>query len=390
MANVKDTRVGVIGLGGMGQSHATQILEGKVPGFKLAAIADLLPDRRQFKADEQTLLRFEDGAACIASGELDAIIIATPHLSHPDLAIQGLEAGLHVLVEKPMAIHKAESERMIAAYQGKDQLVFAEMLNQRTDPLYIRIRKLIQDGELGAIHRIGWTITNWFRSEIYYSQSDWRATWAGEGGGVLLNQCPHQLDLWQWLFGMPQSIRAFCQFGRFHNIETEDDVTAYMEYADGASGVFITTTGDAPGVNRLEISAENGHLVAQDNAISFRRNTEPSQDFALATQGPFAAPECWDVTIPVEGVGEQHLGILKNFSAAIREDAELIGPAVEGIKQVELSNAMLYSTFTDSTVTLPLDSATYAAALQEKTDRSDLKGRAVVKQDVDDDFSKSF
>ena len=238
---MKEVRLGIIGLGNMGKVHARSIVEGRIPRSRLTAVADSNAGALKDFPDAKG---FTDSAELLKSGEVDAVIIATPHYSHTTIGVQALQAGVHVLVEKPISVHKADCERLIAAHKSKKQ-VFAAMFNQRTDPYYIKLRELIQSGELGEVRRINWIITNWFRTAAYYASGGWRATWAGEGGGVLLNQCPHNLDLWQWIFGRPQRVRAFCQLGRYHDIEVEDDVTAYMEYKNGATGVFITSTGDS-------------------------------------------------------------------------------------------------------------------------------------------------
>ncbi len=340
----------------MGAVHRRYIADGLVPRLEVTAVCDR--DPRTFPADP-AITTFNDSSALIRSGLVDAILVATPHYAHTAIGVDALQAGLHVLVEKPISVHKADCERLIAAHVGREKQVFAAMFNQRTDPFYQKIRALIQGGELGEIRRVNWIITSWFRTYAYYASGGWRATWAGEGGGVLLNQCPHNLDLWQWFFGMPTSVHAFCRFGHSHPIEVEDDVTAYMEYANGASGVFITTTGEYPGTNRLEITGERGKLVYENDQLRFTRNEVEMTEFSRTTKHAFAAPPVWDVSIPVSGHGDQHVGILQNFVDAILDGAALVAPAAEGIRSVELANAMLLSTFTGQTVTLPMDGATY-------------------------------
>jgi len=236
------------------------------------------------------------------------------------------------------------------------------MFNQRTDPRYIKLRQLIQSGELGEIRRVNWLITDWFRTEAYYASGGWRATWAGEGGGVLMNQCPHNLDLMQWLFGLPKKVRAHCQFGKFHDIEVEDACTAYLEYANGATGVFITTTGEAPGTNRLEVAAERGRVVVEGSGpLQWIRNVVPTAEFSKTSKGSFSRPETWNVEVPTPGANGQHNEILKNFADAILDGTALIGPAQEGINGVELGNSMLMSSLWDRTVELPLDAAAVEA-----------------------------
>ncbi len=352
----------------MGSAHTRMIASGKVEGMEMGAICDRNPERRDLFPD----IPFHgDAGDLIASDAVDAVLVATPHYDHTTLGIETLKAGKHLLVEKPISVHKADCEKLIAAHTDTS-LVFAAMFNQRTDPRYIKLKELIDDGHLGEIRRVVWNITSWFRTCHYYASGGWRATWKGEGGGVLLNQCPHQLDLWQWLFGMPRKLRAFCDIGRYHDIEVEDDVTCYMEYASGCKGVFITTTGEAPGTNRLEITAENGRVIidAGTEGISWDRNEVPMSEWSRTAEHGFGKPGTWKVHIPTSGSGPQHQGILQNFSDAIRKGTKLMAPAAEGIHSVELANAMLQSSFEERQVEFPLDGDAYARLLKEKIDAS--------------------
>lgn len=370
----------------MGSHHARNILDGKVPRLRLTALCDR--DAEKLKAFDG-VKTFTDTDALISSGEVDAVLIATPHYDHTTLGIKALEAGLHTLVEKPISVHKEDCERLIAAHTNKD-LVFAAMFNQRTDPRYIKLKELIDTGELGKINRVNWIITDWFRSYAYYASGGWRATWAGEGGGVLLNQCPHQLDLMQWLFGMPAKVRAFCQVSRYHEIEVEDDVTAYLEYASGANGVFITTTGEAPGTNRLEVAAERGRVVIEGDNLQWLRNEVETTAWSKTTTGGFQKPDRWEITIPTQGMGPQHVGIMQNFTEAILDGAKLIAPAAEGIHSVELANAMIHSSDTGSTITLPLDAAAYEAALKKKIANSTFVKQVDESAGKAEDMSQTF
>jgi predicted dehydrogenase len=382
---MKKVRLGIIGVGVMGSAHARSLLEGKVPRLELAALCDTNPETFQPFPGVPV---FTHSDALIRSGQVDAVLICTPHYDHTTIGIATLKAGLHVLVEKPISVHKADAERLIRAHTNKKQ-VFSAMFNQRTDPSYIKLRQMIQQGELGTIRRANWIITNWFRTQNYYDSGGWRATWAGEGGGVLLNQCPHQLDLWQWLFGMPDQVRAFCQIGRYHNIEVEDDVTATLLYKNGTTGSFITSTGEAPGTNRLEVAAERGKVVIENGEFRFTRNEVEMSPFCRNDPGKFTSPPVWNVQVPIAGGnGPQHLGILKNFTEAILDKVPLIAPAREGIHGVELANAMLMSSFLDKTVDVPLKGAAYEKLLKQKIAGS--KFKKVVKKVKNDDFSKSF
>lgn len=372
----KTVRLGIVGVGNMGNFHARYLQEGKIKGAELVAVADVDPAKLQPFAKLKT---FTDSRQLIRSRAVDAVLIATPHYDHTTIGIDALQQGLHVLVEKPIAVHKADAERMIAAYRKrpKKSQVFSAMFNQRTDPHYRRTRDLIQRGELGDIKRVVWIINDWFRPEFYYKSGGWRATWRGEGGGVLLNQCPHNLDLLQWLCGMPERVRAFCHLGKYHDIEVEDDVTAYLEYANGATGVFITATGEAPGTNRLEITGDRGKIVIEGGKVSWTRTEQSVAEFNKTTKAMFAAPETWNVDIPVNGKGGQHQEIMQNFVDAIRDGAPLLAPAIEGINAVELACAMLYSSATSKTVELPLNSAAYERHLKKLITTSRYKKPAV-------------
>lgn len=360
---MKGVRLGIVGVGTMGRFHLSKM--SGLRNVTVTAVCDSDRKRADQHAAEAKSKAYYDHRDLLKAGVCDAVLIATPHYSHTAIGIDALKAGLHVLVEKPISVHKADCERLIAAHRNRKQ-VFAAMFNQRTDPRYQKLRKLITDGELGQLDRVTWIITDWFRTEAYYGSCAWRATWAGEGGGVLLNQCPHNLDLWQWMFGMPQRVRGFCKLGRKHNIEVEDEVTAFLEYDSGCTGVFITSTGEAPGTNRLEVAGELGRVIIEGNSIRFTRNEVSSTKFLKTTPEPWARPDIWNVEIPVNGTGGQHGEVLQNFIDAIVEGTPLIAPAAEGIKSVELGNAMLYSSETGKTVALPLSSRAFAAMLKAR------------------------
>lgn len=377
-------RLGVIGAGGMGGSHANRILKGEVPRCELVAICDINPEVFE-KFPEQK--HFKSSEELIRSGEVDAVVIATPHYGHTTIGIDALENGLHTLVEKPISVHKADAQRLIEAHKNKEQ-VFSAMFNQRTDPKYRRIKKIIDSGELGEIRRTNWIITDWFRSEKYYRSGGWRATWEGEGGGVLLNQCPHQLDLFQWICGLPIRVTAIGGFGKYHNIEVEDDVTAIFEYENGATGVFITTTGEAPGTNRFEIVGDRGKIICENNKVTFIRTEEFVSEWSKTTEERFGKPQVWNCEIPTNGSGDQHKGILNNFTEAILDGKELIAPAREGIRSVELGNAMLYSLMTNQPVDIPIDSAAYEKKLKQLIAESTYVKE--VDETADADLSGSF
>jgi len=380
-------RFGIAGLGNIGQVHAANLQkEDGIAGARLGAVSD--PDPSRLSAfREQGVAVFEDPQTMFRSGAVDAVIVAVPTFLHAPVGISALEAGLHVVMEKPLGRHKAEAERILAARCSDDQ-VFALMLNQRTKPVFQRAKRWIDEGVLGRIQRMSWTITDWFRPDIYYKASDWRATWRGEGGGVLMNQCPHNLDLLQWLCGMPTRVQGFCRIGHHHEIEVEDEVTAFLQFPGGATGVFTSSTGEAPGVNRLEIAGDGGLIICEGDRCVLKRNRVGTAEFSRSTRGMFSMPDHDDEWFKTGAPVNQHAEILRNVVAAIQDGVPLIAPAEEGLRSLELAGAMLYSSWTGAPVELPMDGEAFERALAERSARS--KPRTAPRQAAEVDISKSF
>lgn len=347
---MEKVRLGIIGYGNMGTSHAKNVFEGKIPKMELSAICDIAETRRAVaKQAYSDIPVFEKAEDLYKSGLCDLVIIATPHYYHPTLAIEAFRAGLNVITEKPAGVYTKQVLEMNEASEKSGKL-FGIMYNQRTNPMYQKIRELVKSGELGHIKRISWIITNWYRPQSYHDSGSWRSTWKTEGGGALINQNPHQLDLWQWMFGMPDRIKSFVSFGKYYDIEVEDDVTAYFEYDNGTTGTYITSTGEAPGTNRLEIACDMGRIVVEDDKIIFNRNTVSEREFNKTFTGVFGQPECWKCELPASGSGEQHVGILKDVTKALITGSSLLAPGVEGINGLTISNAIHYSAWTGETV----------------------------------------
>ncbi len=367
-------RIGIIGIGNMGSHHGKYLMEKGVPNAELTAVSDINPARIKWVRENwgESIRVFDKAEEMFAAGCVDGVMIATPHYDHPSLTIKAFEKGLHVLIEKPAGVYTKQVREMNEAAE-KSGKVFGIMYNQRTNPLYQKLKDLIQAGELGDIRRTNWIITDWYRSQSYYDSGGWRATWEGEGGGVLLNQCPHNLDLWQWICGMPKRVRAFCAYGKYHNIEVEDDVTAYVEYQNGATGLFITSTADAPGTNRFEITGDRGKVVAENGKLLFWRLRVPERQFNREYKGGFGQPECWKCEVPTNGIETAHQGITTDWVNGILKGTPLLAPGVEGINGLTISNAMHLSSWTDSWVDLPLDEALFYQMLQDKINKSSFK-----------------
>ncbi len=386
---MEQVKIGIIGVGNMGSDHSKRITNGDVPELKLVAVADRSLARRDWAKENlpEDVKIFNEGDELIDSGICDAVLIAVPHYQHPTLAVRAFEKGLHVMCEKPAGVYTLAVREMNEAAK-KSGKVFGMMFNQRTNCVYRKMHELVHSGELGAIKRVNWIITDWYRTQSYYDSGSWRATWDGEGGGVLLNQCPHNLDLIQWICGMPSRVRAFCHEGKWHDIEVEDDVTAYLEYPNGATGVFVTTTGDAPGTNRFEITLEMGKLVCelseQGTTLTLYKLAENEREFCRTCPQGFAKPEMEVIEVETDGQNPQHNGVLKAFAANILRGEPLVAGGEEGINGLTLSNAMHLSSWLDRTVELPLDEELFLSELNKRRANSNKKEeKEAVTFDVD-------
>jgi len=384
---MNEIRLGIIGVGNIGRHHANYLLDGKVKRARLTALCSVVPQELAPYRGRVPHL-FEDADVMLKSGEVDAVVIATPHYQHVTIGISALAAGLHIMVEKPIAAHKADAERLIEAAKARPKQVFAAMFQLRVEPRYQKLRQLLSQGELGRVMRVTWINTDWFRTDAYYASSGWRATWKGEGGGVLINQCLHNLDTLQWLMGMPSRIRAFCHLGKYRNIEVEDTVTAYMEWENGATGTFISTTAETPGTNRLEIAGSRGRLVLENDRMTFDRNEVDAVEFNRTTTSGFAKPETWRVEIPFGNATLAHAQLIQAFVDAILDGRSPLVAGEEGMQSIELANAILYSSLVDQTIALPLDGAAYEAKLNGLIAASRFQKQ--VKAPGGDDFEKSF
>lgn len=376
-------RLGIVGIGNMGSLHVQDLSENKVPNCYVTAVCDINPERLTWAKDwtknyNPDLKTFENYKDMFADGCIDAVLIATPHYLHPVIGIDAFNAGLHVLSEKPAGVYTKQVEEFmeVARKSGK---TFGIMLNQRTEPYYQKIREIVRSGELGELKRCVWIITNWYRTQDYYNSGGWRATYAGEGGGVLINQCPHNLDLWQWIYGMPKRIRAFAYNGKYHDIEVEDEVTAYAEYENGSTGVFITTTGEFPGTNRLEISGSLGKLVYENGKLMMTRLSQDERKYCYEAKDGFGKIEATTEEIIPTGVGKGHRQIIQNFTDNILSGTPLLAPGYDGIYSLSISNAMILSSWTNDWVELPNDGEKYWAMLQERIKTSKVKKNVVSK-----------
>lgn len=363
-------KVGIIGIGNMGSAHFSLISNGAIEGMTVKAVCDIDKEKlKRVKESCPNISAFESYNDLLKESEIDAVIIAVPHPLHAEIAVRAFESGKHVLVEKPVDITVSAAERLNKAAKQSGK-IFGIMFNQRTNGLFKEARRIVKSGEIGELKRSVWIITNWYRTQSYYNSGSWRATWKGEGGGVLLNQAPHNLDLWQWICGMPSSVTAFCNVAKYHDIEVEDEATIYAEYENGATGVFITSTGDCPGTNRFEITGTRGKLVLENGLLKLWKLKEDERVICKESREGFVNPE----TVYTEFTSEKetaHAGILQNFANAVIYGEELLAPGYDGINELTVSNAAYLSEWKgNKKITLPFDTAEYDRLLAEKRSNS--------------------
>ena len=364
-------RYGIIGLGNQGSHYVKYIFDrdGAVDAY-VSAMCDINPakiENIKAKTTNTEAVYFENYIEMLDSGLCDAVLVEVPHYQHPEMVIECLKRGIHVICEKPAGVYTKQVREMNEA-ASRSEAKFAMMFNQRTNCLYRKMREMIAAGEIGELQRVTWIITDWYRTQNYYDSGSWRATWEGEGGGVLFNQCPHQLDLVQWVVGkLPKYVNGFCKFGKWHDIEVEDDVTAYFEYDNGATGMFITSTGETPGTNRFEVSGTRGKLLCEGGKLWFYKNESDAQEHSKTANSGFAKPACELIEVETDGLNPQHAGIINNFTRALLGKEEFFVEGVEGINGVELMNAIeLSGWYGGARVELPIDEDEYLAQLNER------------------------
>ncbi len=392
----KKIRLGILGLGNMGSEHCQNLKAGKCPEIDLVAVCDLKPKRLEWAKNElgEQVALFDDAEKMMDSGLIDSILVAVPHYDHPKYSVMAMKKGLHVMVEKPAGVYTKQVIEMNKIADECD-VTFGIMMNLRTAPIYQKMKEIIASGEMGEIRRVSWLVTTWYRPQFYYDSGDWRATWAGEGGGVLLNQCPHNLDMLQWVCGMPSKVTAHLHFGKWHNIEVEDDVTAYLEFPNGATGTFITSTGDAPGSNRFEVTLDKGKILAELNSdgkfltVWKSENGMTEQEFSATNTLPFGSMKFVKEEIDVNARSGGHPAVLNAFAAHILRGEPLLANGREGINGLTISNAMHLSAWTGKTVELNnLDHDLYYEELMKRVATSRRKANVVEAEPVD--MSKTY
>lgn len=372
-------RLGIAGFGAQGSRYAQLLADGMVPNAEIGAICSRNPAKAEVVASTYPGVPcYDDYLAMLDSGDVEAVVICGPHYLHPQMGIDALERGIHVLVEKPAGVYTRQVQELIDCAASRPELAFAVMFNQRSNPLYRAVKQIVASGAIGQIRHSSWIITTWWRPQGYYDQSPWRGTWGGEGGGVLVNQAPHQLDLWQWICGMPQSVYAKVGYGFRRDIAVEDEVTVVVDYGEGATGVFITATHDLVGTDRFEILGDDGKIVVENSGTAtVTRLTRPERELSEAMgtddvrrllSGQLDPADYYSTEViefPSQGAA-QHAGVLENFAAHILDGTPLIAPGPDGIDGVRLANAIHLSSWAGREVSIDFDEGEYLAGLNRR------------------------
>lgn len=371
-------RFGIVGVGNQGSTYMLKLFDReKIKNGVVTAVCDINPAKIEAireKTVNENVTYFSDYETMLDSGLCDAVLIEVPHYSHPEMVEQALKRNIHVICEKPAGVYTKQVKEMNAAAE-QSSAKFAMMFNQRTNCLYRKMREIVRSGGIGELQRVTWIITDWYRTQQYYDSGSWRATWEGEGGGVLINQCPHQIDLVQWVVGeLPETVNAFCQYGKWHDIEVEDEVTAYFRYKNGATGVFITTTGETPGTNRFEISGSKGKLLCENGKLMWYKNEVDGLEWSKTAKEGFKKPKCEKIEVETDGLNPQHEGIINNFANALLGMEPFFVEGKEGINGVELMNAIELSGWNNGEeIRIPVDEDRYLRELNAHRAVSRLK-----------------
>lgn len=374
-------RFAVVGTGNIGQQHINLLRSGDIKNAELVATVS-----RSGAAVAASVPHFSSLESLLDEDCCDAVLIATPTMDHVTAAQLAAERGLHVLLEKPLAMSVGQSQALIDSIPSDIQ--FAVMLNQRFHPAYSAIKQLLNDGRIGSIQRYTWTMTAWYRPDVYYKVSRWRGTWPGEGGGLLINQCIHNLDIMQWLFGLPDRLSAKVAFGRYHDIDVEDEVTAILEHDSGSVGLLQASSGEAPGFNRLEIIGDEGVITWDDKELTLLKADQSVSEHCATTREMFGMPSFTRETVSLDEGVNQHARVVQNFVDALTQGSSLLTPASEGLGSLQLANGMLLSQWDDTAIALPIDSHRYEQLLSERIASSSLREAQNIEVEID--MEKSY
>lgn len=361
----KTVRIALIGFGSMGKNYARMLYAGLVPELKLSGVCcrngagqallrEEFPGVRIYENVEQ-MQRHEE--------EFDAVLIVTPHATHVELGFAMAKLGKHFLMDKPAGVYASRVQELVEFCRERG-VSFGMMFNNRMLPAFRIAQDYIRSGKLGRLHRAVWVCNSWYRSPVYHRSAPWRSSWQGEGGGLLINQNQHYLDIWQWLFGMPEKLYAAMEFGRYNDFAVDDAVDIQFVHSGGFHGTMVSATGEAPGVNRLEIWGEKGCLTVQDGArVFWDENALSTVEFGKVNEVPFGTPPHTRVEIPVEKAENPYLLAFGNFAGHLLRGEPLFADGMDGLRTVQLTNAAYLSGWQEKRVSVPVDAEAFQKEL---------------------------
>lgn len=361
---MEQVSVALIGFGGMGRIYAQMIFAGLAPGMKLAGVC-CRNEEGQLLLKEKFpgVAVYMDAEDMASHGEdYDAVIIVTPHTTHIPIGWQFARLGKHILMDKPAGISAGEVEDLVR-YCEEQGLAFSMIFNNRQLPIFRAVKEKLDSGILGTLHRAVWVCNDWYRSPAYHASAGWRSSWAGECGGMMVNQNPHFLDMWNWFFGLPDKVYASMEFGRYNDFLVDDAIDLQLHYDSGFHGTFVSATGEAPGINRLEIWGSKGRLTMEGNKITLAENELSVEEFGRINQEKFAkipysvTEETFDGQVNPYGI------IMSNFANHLLHGEELLTTGRDGLRQIQLANAIYVSGWEERKVTLPVEEKCYLDGL---------------------------
>ena len=361
-------KTALIGFGGMGRTYAWMINSGMIPELKLTGICCRNAEGQKLIGEQYPgVATYPDVEAMADHAEdFDAVIIVTPHTSHVDLGMRFACMGKHILLDKPAGIDAGSVAGLLDACR-ENRAEFAMIFQNRNLPAFRKVKEMLEAGVLGTLHRAVWICNNWYRSPAYHRSAAWRSSWVTECGGLMINQNPHYVDMWNWFFGLPDRVYADMEFGRYNDFLVDDAVDIQFSYDSGFHGTMISATGEAPGVNRLEIWGSRGRLTVEETArLFFDENAMSTEEFGLVNTEKFAGIPHTQREIQLEETENLYVQILRNFGQHLLDGVPLIAEGIDGLRQVQLANAVYLSGWEGRKVALPVDNGAYLKGLSDR------------------------
>lgn len=370
MENEK-VRAVVIGFGGMGRQYVSMIHEGQIEGMELAGVCCRnAAGQAEIKSLYPKANIYRDVAATFEhAGEFDAVVIVTPHTTHVEIGKMAAKAGKHILMDKPAGVTTKEVKELIAAAH-KAGISFSMIFNTRFSGAYEKVKEMLLEGTAGKLVRAVWICNTWYRTPAYHRSAPWRSTWKGECGGLLINQCQHYLDIWQWLLGMPDQVYASVDYGKYNDFTVDDSVDLQFFYENGLHGTFISASGETPSVNRLELWGTKGRLCLKDGVkLTFDENVMSTEEFARVNTDIYGKLDHRIREISVKPQGETgYRRLFQNFTDHIRKGVPLLTDGNDGLRTLTLANGAYLSSWLGRKVDFPIDDDEYARRLEEKAE----------------------